>query len=36
MTDRIDAISGELIVHTELGNGTTLSGTIPIPAEVLV
>jgi signal transduction histidine kinase len=35
MTDRIDAISGELTIHTEPGNGTTLTGTIPIPAGVL-
>jgi signal transduction histidine kinase len=34
MTDRIDAISGELFIHTETGNGTTLTGSIPIPAEV--
>jgi signal transduction histidine kinase len=36
MTDRIDAISGEFSIHTEPGNGTTLTGTIPLPASMPV
>ena len=35
MADRLDALTGELTIHTEPGNGTTLTGTIPVPAEVL-
>ena len=34
MADRLDALTGELSVYTEPGNGTTLTGTIPVPAEV--
>ena len=32
--DRLDALTGELLIHTEPGNGTTLTGTIPVPVEV--
>ncbi len=34
MEDRLDALAGELTVYTEPGNGTTLTGTLPPPAEV--
>ena len=34
MADRLDALAGELAIHTEPGNGTTLTGTVPVPAEV--
>jgi signal transduction histidine kinase len=34
MADRLDALTGELQIHTEPGNGTTLTGTIPVPVEV--
>jgi signal transduction histidine kinase len=34
MADRLDALTGELTIHTEPGNGTTLTGTIPVPVEV--
>ncbi len=36
VTDRIDAMSGELTIHSEPGNGTTLTGTVPIPPGALV
>jgi signal transduction histidine kinase len=34
MADRLDALTGDLSIHTEPGNGTTLTGTIPVPAQV--
>jgi signal transduction histidine kinase len=34
MADRLDALTGELLIHTEPGNGTTLTGTIPVPVKV--
>jgi signal transduction histidine kinase len=34
MADRLDALTGELTIYTEPGNGTTLTGTVPVPAEV--
>ncbi len=34
MADRLDALTGDLTIHTQPGNGTTLTGTIPVPAEV--
>jgi signal transduction histidine kinase len=34
MADRLDALTGDLHIHSELGNGTTLSGTIPVHVEV--
>lgn len=34
MIDRIDAISGELTIHAEPGNGTTVTGTVPVTVEV--
>jgi signal transduction histidine kinase len=34
MADRLDALTGELAIHTEPHNGTTLTGTVPLPAEV--
>ena len=33
MADRLDAMTGELAIHTEPGNGTTLTGTIPVLVE---
>ena len=35
MADRLDALAGELTIHTEPGNGTTLNGAIPVPMDVL-
>ena len=34
MADRLDALAGHLSIHTEPDNGTTLTGTIPVPVEV--
>ena len=31
MTDRLDAITGHLTIHTQPNTGTTIAGTIPIP-----
>jgi signal transduction histidine kinase len=31
MADRLDALTGDLHIHTEPGNGTTLTGHIPTP-----
>ena len=33
MTDRLDAITGQLTIHTQPNTGTTIAGTIPIPTE---
>ena len=35
MSDRLDALAGELSIHSEPGNGTTLSGHLPLPVEAL-
>ncbi len=34
MADRLDALAGELVIHTEPGNGTTLTGVVPVPSDV--
>jgi signal transduction histidine kinase len=34
MADRLDALAGELVIHTEPGNGTTLTGVVPVPNAV--
>ena len=34
VTDRLDALTGKLRIHTEPGNGTTLTGSIPVSPEV--
>ncbi len=35
MADRLDALAGELTIHSEPGNGTTLSGQLPLRVGAL-